>query len=188
MQRLLPLVLLVCALTPGARAQQVERIEIVEWGIYRTDNLGVIPNPNAPSGTSYLAANIRHQQTTTTVPALVGITFGFRYEVAGSPPGAAVKLRTVVRFPRQGLTSPSSGKTFLSEESDRSTPVGGIGFKGYTLDYDWEVQTGPWTVEIWHGDRKLAEKTFMVTRLVSSAERAAPRDGASLATPGNRSC
>jgi hypothetical protein len=32
------------------------------------------------------------------------------------------------------------------------------------------VETGPWTLEVWHAGRKLAEKTFMVTRLVSSIE------------------
>jgi hypothetical protein len=167
--RLLPLAFLTLVLAVEARAQQVERVEIVEWGIYRTDNLGDIPNPRSPAGKSYLAANIRLQHTTTTIPALVGLTLGFRYKVVGSPLGARVDLRYVIRFPRQGLTNPASGKTFASTQLDSPTIVGGIRFEGYTFDYDWEVETGPWTLEIWHGDRKLAEKTFMVTRLVSSA-------------------
>ncbi len=174
MPRLLPFSLLVLALTAAshAQAQQVDRIEIVEWGIYRTDNVGEIASPLSPSGRRYRAANIRHRETTTTIPALVGVTLGFRYKAVGSPPGANLNLKCVVRFPRQGLTNPANGKTFSSEESDSLTVVGGIRFEGYTFDWDWEVETGPWTVEIWHGGRKLAEKTFMVTRLVSSAEQA----------------
>jgi hypothetical protein len=170
MPRLLPLAFLLVVLTTAARAQQVERVEIVEWGIYRTDNLGRIPSPFAPSGARYIAANIRHRETTTTVPALVGMTFGFRYRAVGTPPGALLELKCVVRFPRQGLTNPATGSTFSSEESESPTVVGGLRFEGYTLEYDWEVETGPWTVELWHGDRKLVEKTFIVTRLVSSAE------------------
>jgi len=168
--RLLPLAFLVLIPTTDARAQSVERIEIVEWGIYRTDNVGDIPSPLSPSGMRYIAANIRHQQTTTTIPALVGLTFGFRYKVVASSPGASLNLKCVIRFPRQGLTNPAKAKTFFIEESDSPAVAEGIRFDGYTLDYDWEVETGPWTVEIWHEGRKLAEKTFIVTRLVSSAE------------------
>jgi len=170
--RLLALSLLLFALMPaaGARAQQVERVEIVEWGIYRTDNIGTYANPDSPSGTSYLAANIRLQQTTTVIPALVGLTLGFRYEVVGRPPGEKLTLKYVIRFPLQGLTNPDSAKTFFIMETGSLTFVGGIKFEGYTFEHDWEVETGPWTLEIWHGGRKLAEKTFMVTRLVSSAQ------------------
>jgi hypothetical protein len=169
--RLLPLAALLLALVPaaGARAQNVERVEILEWGIYRTDDVGKLVNPRSPSGESYLAANVRLQQTTTTIPALVGVTLGFRYKVVGAPPGAKLTLKYVIRFPRQGLTNPATAKTFLSMENDSPTLIGGIKFEGYTFDYDWEVETGPWTLELWHGGRKLAEKTFMVTRLVSSA-------------------
>lgn len=169
--RLLALSLLLLALMPaaGARAQQVESIEIVEWGIYRADRAGEIPSPSSPSGTSNLATNIHLQQATTTVPALVGITFGLRYKVVGPPPGTAIDLKLVVRFPKQGVTNPAKGKTFSSAEYETSAVVGAVAWEAYTLDYEWEVETGPWTLEIWHDGRKLAEKTFMVTRLVSSA-------------------
>ncbi len=47
--RLLALSLLLLALLPvaPARAQHVEGIEIVEWGIYRTDNVGQIASPSS---------------------------------------------------------------------------------------------------------------------------------------------
>jgi hypothetical protein len=169
LSRSLPLVLLALVLATGARAQQVDRVEIVQWGIYRTDRLGDVDNPRSPTGTSYIAANIRLQSATTTIPALVGLTLGFYYKAIGAPPGARVVLKYVIRFPRQGLTNPATGRTFRVAEFESSTVVGGLRFEGYTFDYDWEVETGPWTLEIWHGDRRLAEKTFIVTRLISSA-------------------
>jgi hypothetical protein len=163
------LLLVVSLPVADARAQNVEGVEIVEWGIYRADRVGALPSPSSPSGTSNLAANIRLQQTTTTVPALVGMTFGLRYKVLGSRSGRPLNLKLVMRFPKQGVTNPATGKTFASAEYDTTAIVGAVSWEGYSLDYEWEVETGPWTMEVWHDGRKLAEKTFMVTRLVSSA-------------------
>jgi hypothetical protein len=185
--RLLPLFLLLLVAMPvdAARAQQIERIEIVEWGLYRADRTGQVPSPSSPSGTSNLSINVRHRETTTTVPALVGITFGLRYEVVGSPSGAAVDLKLVVRFPERGVTDPATGKSFRSAEYEVRTVVGAIGWEAYTLDYEWEVEPGPWTLELWHEGRRLARKTFMVTRLVSSAGRPAPNSRRLAAPSGN---
>ncbi len=172
MPRLLTLSLLVLVLTgaPGARASEIDRVEIVEWGIYRDKRTGVAPAPLSVTGTTNLVTNVRLQQKTTTIPALVGMTFGIEYKVVGARPGSMVRLRCVTRLPQQGLTNPGTGKTFAVSEFETDALVGGTTYMGYSLDFDWEVETGPWTLEIWHGDRKLAAKTFIVTRLVSSAE------------------
>jgi hypothetical protein len=172
MPRLLRLSLLVLALAAAssAHAQQVERVEIVEWGIYRHDLKGEIPAPEAPTGTRNLIDNVRLQQATTTVPALVGMKFGYRFKVVGPSPGMLVRLKYVARFPKQGLTNPANGRTFTTSEFSSEAAVGEVTYRGYSFDFEWEVVTGPWTLEIWHDGRKLAEKTFMVTRLVSSAE------------------
>jgi hypothetical protein len=165
----LSLVLLVLAASP-VQAQQVERIDIVEWGIYQHDVRGEIPAPEAPAGKRNVIDNVRLQQATTTVPALVGMKFGYRFRVVGSSPGALVRLEYVVRFPKQGLTNPAKAKTFATSQYHSHAAVGEVAYRGYSFDYDWEVETGPWHLEIWHEGRKLAEKIFMVTRLVSSAE------------------
>src|SRR5262245_34581051 len=172
MTRLLPLCLVLFALTAasGAQAQQVDRIEIVEWGLFAGDRVGEVVSPHSVTGTTNLVNSVRLQQATTTVPALVGMTFGLRFKVAGSPPGARGNLKCVTRLPSQGVTNPAKGKTFCTSEFQSDAVIGGITYRGYTLDYDWEVETGPWTLEIWHDGRKLAEKTFIVTRLVSAAE------------------
>jgi hypothetical protein len=172
MLRLLPLsfILLVLTAVGDAQAQHIDRVEIVEWGIFQHDRVAEAASPNTATGTINLLDNVRLQQATTTVPALVGMKFGFRIRVVGSPEGAIVSLKCVTRFPVQGLTNPAKGKTFSVSEFSSDAVVGELSYRGYSLDYDWEVEPGPWTLEIWHEGRKLAEKTFMVTRLVSSAE------------------
>jgi hypothetical protein len=172
MLRLLPFSLLLFVLTAAcaAQAQSIDRIELVEWGIFQHERTGETTSPRTATGTTNLVRNVRLQQTTTTIPALVGMKFGFRFRVVGAPRGAGVRLKCVTRFPSQGLTNPAKSKTFSSSEFYSDAVVGEVTYRGYGFDHDWEVETGPWTLEIWHDGRKLAEKTFMVTRLVSSAE------------------
>jgi Domain of unknown function (DUF3859) len=172
MLRLLPLCLFVLVLTaaPDARAQQIDRVEIVEWGLFQHDLTGVEAAPLAATGTTNLVANVRLREATTTVPALVEMKFGFRYKVVGSPSGTLLRLKVVTRLPSPGATNPNKGKTFSSSEFQTTAVIGTTSFVGYGFDYDWEVVPGPWTLELWHEGRKLAEKTFIVTRLVSSAE------------------
>jgi hypothetical protein len=166
------LLLLVLAAPPEARAQQVDRVEIVEWGIFRHNDGEVVKQPLSPLGTMTHVLNERLQHVTTTIPALAGMTFGIRYKVVGPVVGANVTLKQITRFPKQGVTNPETGKTFSYSEYHTSAVVGAVTYRGYTFDRDWEVVPGRWTLEIWHDGRKLAEKTFMVTRLVSSAELA----------------
>jgi hypothetical protein len=163
------LLLLGLVAAPHVLAQDAVRVEIVEWGLYRSDLMGKEPSPEGPSGTRNIVDNVRLQQATTTVPALVGMKFGYRYKVVGGRLGSTVRLKHVTRFPKQGVTNPASGKTYVTDEYHGIAFAGLTLYRGYSLDHDWEVETGPWTLEIWHEDRKLAEKTFMVTRLVSSA-------------------
>lgn len=40
----------------------------------------------------------------------------------------------------------------------------GIEFEGYGLDFDWEVMPGQWTFEVFDGERKLAEKSFLLDK------------------------
>jgi hypothetical protein len=166
----LSLVLFVLAAPCDAEAPRIDRIEIVEWGIFKFEARAEIASPETITGRSILVDNLRLQQTTTTIPALVGMNLGVRFRVVGSPPGARVRLKFVARFPEQGVTHPAKGKTFSNSEYYSDTVVGTTDYRGYSFDHDWEVEAGPWTLELWHEGRKLAEKEFMVTRLVSSAE------------------
>jgi uncharacterized protein DUF3859 len=88
----------------------------------------------------------------------------------GAQPGSIVRLKAITRLPKQGVTNPETGRTFAVSEFETDAVVGTTTYLGYSFDYDWEVETGEWTLEIWDGDRKLAHKTFLVTRLVSSLE------------------
>jgi hypothetical protein len=105
---------------------------------------------------------IAHVSRTIAIRAEPGAQFGFRYRVVGEPNGGQTPLRLVTRFPPPGLNDPGRGIEHQSEEIVMAT-VGGTGFHGYELEYDWERVPGRWIFEIWNGDQKIAEQAFSLS-------------------------
>ena len=104
------------------------------------------------------ASNVRHAATLRTIPAQIGTTFGFCYNVIGRPHAAPVELRQVVIFPSPGLTPSSSSKPITQDEFVLQTRIGETSYASYTLEDAFELLPGNWIFEIWQGDRKLAPK------------------------------
>jgi hypothetical protein len=154
------------------QAVQIERIDITEVGIYCADTIGRIPYDDHPGGFRNVVTNIRLLRQTTEIPALLGTRFGFYYAVAGRPEGASSRLRIVTRFPSPGLRDPESGKTFLMSHHSYAAIIGGTGYQGYHLEYDWEVVPGLWAFEFWQEDRKVGEQRLT---LVEPQRRDQPR-------------
>jgi hypothetical protein len=109
-----------------------------------------------------VVSNIRHAVTTTTVPAQIGVHFGFRYRVNGNPPGEKVEIKKVTIFPPAGLKSPKSAQPLQRNEYTFVRSIGETRYTDYSFDSAWELVPGVWTMQLWYGDRKLAEKSFTV--------------------------
>ncbi len=144
--------------TAHTQTVQIERIDITEVGIYCADTIGRIPFDEHPGGFRNVVTNIKLLKQNTEVPALLGTRFGFYYAVAGRPHGASSTLRTVTKYPLPGLRDPERGKTFLTSDHSYAVTIGGTGYQGYHLEYDWEVVPGVWTFEFWQRDRKVGEQ------------------------------
>jgi hypothetical protein len=147
----------------GAYAQttQIERIDVVDYGIYTAD---VISSQRDAQGILQSSStNVQHVQTTRDVPAQIGVRFGFRFRVVGAPSGAEVRLKKITIFPPGGLRNPASAQAISRSETTLTTTVGNeVTYTAYKFDDPWELTTGPWTIELWHGDRKLASQNFTV--------------------------
>jgi hypothetical protein len=70
----------------AARAQSVQTIEITEYGVYTTASDASSAAPGTASGKIEQVSNIKLVQSTATVPARVGVEFGFRYKSSDSRP------------------------------------------------------------------------------------------------------
>lgn len=144
-----------------AHAQDLKRIDIVEYGTYTSKVDKVVSAPGTPTGTQNLVSDIRHVESTTTVPARLGAEFGFRYRLVGNS-GASVKLKKVTHIPAPGIRNPQTGNVNMTSVVFLDRTVGSTSFTSYTFDNSWEIVPGIWTVELWDGDRKMVSQGFLV--------------------------
>jgi hypothetical protein len=138
-------------LAPPAADQttRVDRIDIVEKGIYRSES-----NPGSFEG-------LQLAEDTATIPAQTGTIFGFRYVVVGEPSVRNLPLRVVLIYPEAGLQNPQTGKTVHSEEYYDSPRITARAARYHKLG-SWGWVFGVWTYQIWYQGRKYAEQQFTV--------------------------
>ena len=119
MEHLMTIILSIFALlltgaSAYAQGALVERIRFTEYGIYTVDR--DVQGRDVLGINRAAASNVRHAATLRTIPAQIGTTFGFRYEIVGRAHAAPVELRQVVIFPSPGLTPSSSSKPVRQDE------------------------------------------------------------------------
>jgi hypothetical protein len=149
------------ALSTLSPAQFVERVEILEPGIYEAKIVAKNAVPGTVSGTVNTVTRPELVDATTVVPARIGTRFGFRFRVVGNDDaGYTLKLVTIV--PGPGLRNPTTGNITVRGEEPLVGKVGLPQYRGFRFDHPWELAIGTWTFEIWDGNRKLASQNFKV--------------------------
>lgn len=157
------LLALVCSVAAQAQAPGVDQAEILWAGVYRAQIVGTVEQPATAIGKTNQLSNVVKLETTTTVRARLGTSFGLEYRLSGTALGAATAVKIVVVLPKAGLFNPATQKRTYREEWRHSpSMVGGSSVIGYQLEMDWEVVPGIWKFEIWHDGRKLGEQSFCV--------------------------
>lgn len=141
--------------TPTAR---IDRVEIVEKGLYKVELNERVEDPTTLSGGRYVNSKGELIKDTATIPA-VPSQFGFKYVVIGEPKGAKVPIRIVAHYPEGGRTNPNNGKTAMKDEFPQTATVGGK-HNFFFFNMKWGMVPGVWTIEVWSQDRKLAEQKF----------------------------
>ena len=145
-----------------AEAQQprIDRIDVLEFGLYEAKKEDSRADPGTTTGRTNIVSSVVFYETTTRIPARRGMGFGIRYLVVGAPEGTTVPIRVVWRLPAPGLRNPKSGNTYRESTSNIDVAIGTPRLRGYSLDEDWEIVTGDWTIELWSGERRLLSRTF----------------------------
>jgi len=142
----------------SAIAAEPVRVEIIEYGTYAIEIYKI--DQGSDGVMTATASKISHLETTSVIPAKRCVNFGFRFRVEGPPEGS--RLTFVTHFPVE-VTPPGASRA-ISSHSKTRVLVPGIHFQSYGLDFDWEVMPGQWTFELFDGDRKLAEKSFLLDK------------------------
>ncbi len=165
MRFLLPAAMLLAAALPASAADlRVDRIDIVDTGIYTVALGEETADPDAPAGTIAAVTTVENTAKTTTIAARVGLEFGLQYVVVGAPAGADVSLDIVITYPPPGLVDPEDPEPLLESRFSRVKPIGDTVYLGFGFENDWEIVPGTWTFAISYDGRQLAEQSFTVTR------------------------
>lgn len=151
------------ALAQGQSEPRVQRIVIVERGIYQTKEHGPLPTAaSLRTGDAPALAEAKLLKATTEIPAKKGVHFGFKYRLVGEPKGGVVRLKVVTRFPKGGLRDPETRETYKHTASLVTETLGGVRYEGYAFDKPWELKPGRWVFEIWQDKRRLGAQEFTV--------------------------
>jgi len=157
---LLPLLLAGCLpLTLFAQAEiHVTGAKITEVGIYESK---VVTDQTNSVGIKLEGLdNFKLVLSTTNVPARIGITFGFRYEILGTPTNAPIILTMVTKHP------PIRNLVTGQDETTDTYPLKSWIGKTYTscsFDEKSDCVPGTWTFEVWYEGKELCEQSFGVT-------------------------
>jgi len=158
MRQLLFAVILLLVATPSLAAKvDATGFEIVRFGIY--ERTVVSTERDADGVLQSVTQNTRLLSSTTTVPAKIGVSFGVEFKI-GTPDGKPISIRKVVRYPAPGAIPPGASKRLVSNSLTITPVLNKVRYSGYTLEEPWELLTGTWTIEFWHGDRKLGGQEF----------------------------
>ena len=166
MRELLALLFL-AAVAGDACAQggsKVDRIEIVEAGLYRAETATIEQAPGTATRQRNILSETKLVAATTRIEAKLGVHFGIRYRVVGRPNLATIKLTSVTQYPAPGLKNPKSADNQARGEHPLFATIGQLNYRGYVLEHDWELVPGTWTMELWDGNRKLTSQAFDVVK------------------------
>jgi hypothetical protein len=147
-----------------AQGGKIERIDIVESGIYRAATVSIEHAPSTATGKRNILSDTKLVASTTRIEAKVGVHFGMRYRIVGHPRNATIKLMSITQYPAPGLKNPKTESVQTRGENSLLATIGQINYRGYVFEHDWEIVPGAWIFELWDGTRKLASQTFDVVK------------------------
>jgi len=146
----------------AAQGVRVERIQIVETGIFQAETTATEKTSGTATGTRHILTGTALMQSTTQIEAKVGLHFGVRFRILGRPNKAPVWLTSVTHYPPPGLKNPDTGFILQRGEHTLAATIGAVNYRGYVFEHEWELVPGPWTFELWYAGRALAKQTFQV--------------------------
>ena len=165
------IVLAIIAAPIGAHAQRIESAKITGYGIFGAGESKSETDPSISTGQRVNHDGTKLVKHTSTIALHEGenkLIFGAEVALKGSPRGYAPRIRVVWLYPRPGLANPNTGKVSLRDEYEVTDWKVGNTYNFYwTLDASapgvWVP--GRWTLQLWQGDRLLAEQAFELVKV-----------------------
>ncbi|GEM_PF-2730912 len=145
---------------PQDVAQEDLPIEVVYAGVVRKEVI-------AQEGGYTLADNNRYLRTRKfveekdIVPGTLGTAFGFVFTVNGNDP-----FSLTARYLHPPMANALTREITTTHEMPLSVrpKEGESEVVSWVFTKEWEIAPGAWTLQLWDGDKKLAERKFTVTK------------------------
>jgi hypothetical protein len=149
-----------------AQEGSIAEARVTWYGVYGARDDSAVKDETALLGERTVSTGIEPPTTNSDrIPAILHTRFGFGFTLSGEPVGRLVRLRWVRNFPPPGLINSQTGERHLREESEIVVRAADKDlFVGYLFDANEELAPGPWSFELWQGDRELLEQSFIVYR------------------------
>ena len=146
----------------SVRAQKITGAEIVEYGILKkiVEFEGPLDVPHVLSGKVDNVIASPLIQSTATIKAVLGTTFGISVKLLGEPNGAIVSSHFRCIHPK--LTDSASGRSSKTDDWRSPIPIGTPRYVSRTFDHQWELVPGEWTIQVLSDGKVVTEKTFDV--------------------------
>lgn len=149
----------------------VNNIEITGFGIFEYNSVRIESDETSTVGAKLGAAKgLQFSSQTTRIPIRPGLAYGVRFVVHGNPPDATVDIRVVLRS-TEACVLRDTGQVVHHNDSVLKVRIGEprhIGGRFPVSEKEnhciGEPQPGTDTFELYHGDRKLAEKAFEIIK------------------------
>jgi hypothetical protein len=159
-------------LAPGAALAQakapalkVERIDVARAGTYEIEVGKPIPDARVATGNRVEAKAYKSLKVgAKTIPARLGTVIGAELTIVGAPRRGKVPLKVVWRYPEPGLVNPESKSASATDEYNDTQLVGEKFPIIWGLTQEWHLMPGDWTLEVWHGERKLVTQVFTLVK------------------------
>ena len=138
----------------------VERVEITRPGVYEIQTHGSVADQSISTGSKVGVRGYKNLQTGSRIHARAGTVIGAELNIVGTPRRVKVPIKVVWRYPAPGLTNPD---TKVAKSVDEYVDTKTIGEKFpvfWGLTQSWHLVPGTWTLEVWHGERKLGTQSF----------------------------
>lgn len=131
----------------------------LEYGIFQTRSA----RGDEESGLEFEWGGKQPITETTYVPARIGVKFGMRYTLKG--PGSKQPVRVKLLYLTPGLMDPETGKhQDKIEIVQELSPRARFHVMAFQFAEEFEIVPGSWHMHVYHEDRKLLEKTFIVVK------------------------
>ncbi len=135
-------------------------VDIINYGSYRVKKEQIEDITETPGGRCHIITETEFIEQTFRIPAILGIRFGFRYRINGTPKGKTVPIMIKKVYP--GLKDPMKPNMIYGHDYVRAHEIGHVYGTGYGFDHAWELVPGMWTFQLQYEGKILGEISFEV--------------------------